>query len=149
MTKELIVDPNKSKISDLKTFVCKGNSFQDSDYMIYKTNSFGDPCKAIKNENQLLTIAGLKDNDLIYLKNVSAEKNEVYLLSFYKPLNYESYDNDNIFFEEFFPVENDVLEIKNPKSYFFNEIPKDNFLFDLSVETNLLFIFLKILNFKS
>lgn len=131
MVKEFIVDPNKLKISDLKIFICKEYAFKDSDYIVYKTNSFGDPCKAIKNENQLIANAGLKDNDLINLKNVSAENNEVYLLSFYKPINCEIDENDKD--QGFFPIEKEVVKISKSKSYIFNEIPKENFLFDVSV----------------
>lgn len=118
----------KIKIQDLKNFVCKEYHFKESDYMIYKTNSFGDPCKAIKNENQTITHSGLKDNDLIYLKNVSAEINEIYLLNFYKPNNFETEN------EDFLPITWQNQDIKNPKSFAFYEIDNKNFLFNINVK---------------
>ncbi len=130
--KDFIVNPNKTKISDLKIFLCKEYNFKETDYIIYKTNSYGDPCKAIKNENQIISNAGLKDTDLINLKNVSAEINEIYHLSLYKSFNHE--DECSIKNKDLLYTEKDIQEINNPKSFIFNEITKDNFLFDISVK---------------
>ena len=86
----------------------------------------------IKNENQTITNSGLKDNDLICIKNISAEINEIYLLSFYKPSNYEKK-------QEFFSISMETENIKNPKTYVFVEIPKENFLFEIAVKFFLFF----------
>lgn len=107
------------------------------DYQLNKTNIYGDPCKAIKNENQFVSNCLLKDSELIFLKNISEEINEDYSISLYKGNDFEMGDcNDSNNFSDKICltfVNDDNDEIKNPKSFVFYEIPEKNLLLNFSV----------------
>jgi hypothetical protein len=82
--KDFIGDPQKILISDLKTFICEEFDLNIENHQFWKTNWVKDPVKAIKNENLILSKLGLNDGDCLYLKNISAEIYETYLLKIYK-----------------------------------------------------------------
>jgi hypothetical protein len=122
------------------------------DYQLNKTNIYGDPCKAIKNENQIIANVGLKDSEMIYLKNIAEEINEDYFISLYKGNDFEFedlkefYDNNNVnennVNELCLAFNNDDIEkIKNPKSFVFYEIPEKNFLLNFYVRKFLICLF--------
>ncbi len=118
------------------------------DYQFNKTNIYGDPCKGIKNENQIIANVGLKDSELIFLKNIAEEINEDYLITLYKGNNFEDFNNNNNnnnnYINEFYLsyVNDEIEKIKNPKSFIFNEIPDKNFILDFYVRKFSLFLLL-------
>jgi hypothetical protein len=83
--REFIGDPEKTTISELKKFICEQFNLKLEEHMFYKTSALGDPIKAIKNENQTITKSGLKDSDIIFFKNISADLYETYQIKLYSP----------------------------------------------------------------
>jgi hypothetical protein len=83
-SKEFIGDPEKILICDLKKFICEQFNLKTEEHMVYKTSALGDPIKAIKNESQSLSKTGLKDSSTIFLKNISSELYETYIIRIYQ-----------------------------------------------------------------
>jgi hypothetical protein len=82
--KDFIGDPQKILISDLKKFICHEFDLSIENHQFWKTNWVKDPVKAIKNESIVLAKLQLNDGDCLYLKDISSEIYETYLLKIYK-----------------------------------------------------------------
>jgi hypothetical protein len=82
--KDFIGDPQKILVADLKKFICEEFDLNIQNHQFWKTNWVKDPVKAIKNENITLAKLSLNDGDCLYLKDISSEIYETYLLKIYK-----------------------------------------------------------------
>jgi hypothetical protein len=92
--KDFIGDPRRITVSDLKKFFCYNFGLKAENFMFYKTNWIRDPVKAMKNETLPLSKYGLNDGDCLYLKDITSELFDTYILKIYK----EDFNNDkNVF----------------------------------------------------
>jgi len=128
--KEFIGNPNQDKLTEMKSLFCKLIGVKDEDFRLYKVNSYNDPVKQIKNENQLIANSGLKDNDHLYLRNVNEDPYENYVLRIF--LNLDEKDRTSYFYEAI-PENNKVLEITVNKNTTIAEI-KQKVINDLNLK---------------
>jgi hypothetical protein len=112
--KDFIGDFNKTTVADLKKLICENDKLKLDEYQFQKTNAFKDPVKAVKNEAQLLSKAGLNDGDCLYLKNISAQLYETYYIKVFKPKENTLEKDYNFVFQ---PVSDDMFlcEVNLPK----------------------------------
>jgi hypothetical protein len=123
--KDFIGDPQKLLISELKKFICEEYDLNIENHQFWKTNWLKDPVKAIKNESITLAKLALNDGDCLYLKNISAEIYETYLLKIYKSdINLERYN-------------------------IFTPVGDNDFLLELNVIININFSFQKTRHWKN
>ena len=134
ISKEFICNPEKITINKMKLFLIKilfeinqsKNEINESEYQIFKVDSFNEPLKAIKNESLTISKSSIKDHEFLWLKNIKELPNEIAFINIYKSPYEENYFD---LFENFIPInlddKNNIIELTLPKKTTIDEL-KDN-----------------------
>ena len=147
--REFICNPNKYTIFQVKKFLLD-NFNEDKtkeekeklyeNYMLYRTNLYNLPTKAIKLEKELLSKLNIKDRDVLYLQNILEIPNEIgyinIIFSDKEVFYYDLLPNfEKINLEDF----KDIIKLQLPKKTTIKEL-KSKINKDKNIDENLLLI---------